>query len=173
MRFTIPTITALSLATSVLAAAMNTTQEFYLRTELKTKEIGKDAYDNLYIGICHTGAAHNYAVLGDESRAMKGFANASNTANPSGGVYNYQEFDFGGGPPYGLSVSRFSTYDAWKPVNINVGLGDAGYSFNASGLQLGWGTEAGGWLVCDWAHGVPQLFQRLRYVNLSMVQKVS
>lgn len=174
MRFTIPTITALSLATSALAAGINNTQEFYLRTELKTNETGKDAYDGLYIEAYHTGAGLNDAVLvANESYAIKGFANATNITNPSGGVYNYQEFDLGDGFAYGLSVPIGATYNAWVPVEINGGYGHAGFFFNASGLQGGLATEFGGWLVCDWAHGVPQLFQRLRYVTSTTVQKLS
>jgi len=55
---------------------------------------------------------------------------------------------------------------AWEPVQINVFGGINGFSINATGLQ--WNKTAygfGGWLACDWFHGLPQLFWLNAYYN--------
>jgi hypothetical protein len=87
------------------------------------------------------------------------------------------------------------SYSAWQPVEVNAGVGGtqlaiSGFFFNATGLQWTSNLEApgtpndefGGWMgesvsstvtdklltkctVCDWWHGVPQLFFRISYYS--------
>ena len=67
-------------------------------------------------------------------------------------------------------------YSAWQPVRVNAGEPEAGWGFyiNDKGLQStsslveppGFsGNSFGGWLVCDWWHGSPQLFFRINYYD--------
>ncbi|KAJ9620122.1 hypothetical protein H2203_007886 [Taxawa tesnikishii (nom. ined.)] len=64
-----------------------------------------------------------------------------------------------------MSVSDVNFYAAWEPVRINAGLGDGQFFINETGLQWGSETAFGGWLVCDWWHGVPQLFAKWGYYH--------
>ncbi|KAL1306138.1 hypothetical protein AAFC00_004250 [Neodothiora populina] len=152
-----------------MSAGLNTTQEYQLRTELKPSQPGKEKYDNLSLGTTHTGAALNDAVLyPSTSDPIKGFTNATNIALPDGGFYQHQEFDLGGDFPWGLSVQPANSYSAWAPVRINVGQGDAAFYLNETGLQYSAPTTFGGWIVCDWWHGVPQLFAKLSHFDLEL-----
>lgn len=65
-------------------------------------------------------------------------------------------------------------YAQWEPVQINGGgpEGFGAFFFNGTGLQWDDSPGAvysqddfGGWLVCDWYHGVPQLFMKWDYYN--------
>jgi hypothetical protein len=69
-------------------------------------------------------------------------------------------------------------YSSWQPVRVDAGVGGSdyevsGFFINETGLQWtsnptapGTANDAfGGWLVCDWWHGVPQLFFRLGYYS--------
>lgn len=70
-----------------------------------------------------------------------------------------------------------ANYAGWEPVGLNVGYGDEGFYFNntdGTGKGLKWSAgypyfyapepnnEFIGWLACDWFHGLPQLFWRVR-----------
>jgi len=68
-----------------------------------------------------------------------------------------------------MQVINANLYAAWEPVRISVAENDGlgAYYINATGLQ--WtsapvgtprGNEFGGWIVCQWWHGAPQLFAR-------------
>jgi len=71
-------------------------------------------------------------------------------------------------------------YSGWQPVRINLGYGGSdagshGFFLNSTGLQ--WNSAVGselaadsfnGWVVCDWWHGVPQLFARLKGYNTAL-----
>lgn len=39
----------------------------------------------------------------------------------------------------------------------------SGLFYNESGLQWEQAESFGGWLVCDWWHGLPQLFWKVNY----------
>lgn len=182
MRFLTTAVALLTLASSVLSQALtlNTSTAYYLHTQLKSNQTGKEKFDNLWLVASHTGAGLNDAVLySNKSYAIKGFTNATNITTQDGGFYQHQEFDLGNTWPYGLSVSNVNFYAAWEPVRINVGYGDEAFTFNSTGLQ--WTSQPeypeaqsfGGWLVCDWWHGKPQLFAKLRYkvslLNLAII----
>lgn len=170
MRFLIAAIAVLSVATSTVAQSLNTSAEYHLRTQLKGNHPHKARYDNLWLVASHTGAGLNDAVLySNKSFAIRGFLNATNMTNPAGGFFAHQEFDLGNTWPYGLGISDVNFYAAWEPVRINAGEGDGigAFFINSTGLQ--WIEQPeypeapsgfGGWLVCDWWHGVPQLFAK-------------
>ncbi|EME78756.1 uncharacterized protein MYCFIDRAFT_89396 [Pseudocercospora fijiensis CIRAD86] len=177
----------MKLFTSLLAlaglatAALNTTREYQLKTCLKSGQSGKSRYDNLWLSSYHTGAGLNDVVF-DETRAAasKGFLNATNVTSGDRTYYN-QLFDLGTTFAWGLViVESESFYAAWQPVEMNAGVQGSdtvvsGFFINSTGLQWtsdpkspGSSSDAfGGWLVCDWWHGVPQLFFRFKYYPTS------
>lgn len=73
-------------------------------------------------------------------------------------------------------------YAGWQPVRLDAGYGGSssrgdgeGFFINSTGLQ--WNSSPGGepdldafggWVICDWWHGVPQLFFRLSYYDLPL-----
>jgi hypothetical protein len=75
-----------------------------------------------------------------------------------------------------------TAYSGWQPVRIDAGYGGTsprgmgeGFFTNSTGLQ--WSSNAGvnpavdsggGWIICDWWHGVPQLFFRLAFYDLPL-----
>ena len=165
-------IITLLLTTSAIAQSLslNTTASYHLRTQVRSHQRGKGRFDNLWLVASHTGAGLNDAVFyTNKSYAIKGFQNATNLTTSNGSLFQYQEFDLGNAFPYGLSISDVNFYAAWEPVRINVGYGDPGFTMNQTGLQ--WNSQPssseapsgfGGWLVCDWWHGKPQLFAKWR-----------
>jgi hypothetical protein len=162
-------ISVVALASTALAG-LNTSREYQLHTQLKPGQEHKKQFDNLWLVASHTGAGLNDAVLyANKSYAIKGFENATNITQSNGKPYFNQLFDLGGQYPYDLNVQDVNFYAAWEPVRIDGGSGTGGFFMNSSGLQFDTNpggqaasNQFGGWLVCDWWHGVPQLFQRLR-----------
>jgi hypothetical protein len=156
----------LGLASSAMAS-LNTSVEYQLRTQLKPHQRSKSRFDQLWLVASHTGAGLNDAVLyPNQTSGIKGFLNATSTTQANGKPFYNQLFDLGGDVPYGMSIKYESSYAAWEPVEINGGGGADGFFINSTGLQWNsypgssFGNEFGGWLVCDWWHGVPQLFAR-------------
>jgi len=164
MRFITSTITILSVVASAVgqSLSLNTSEAYYLRTQLKSNQTGQGKHEDLWLSAYHTGAGLNDAVLNsNRSRAIAGFTNATNITNPDGGFFQYQEFDLGSAFPWGLYIQGGDAYSAWQPVRVNAGYGSGYFALNSTGLQwYGYGSF-GGWLVCDWWHGVPQLFAKL------------
>lgn len=170
MHFPTALVTILSMAASTIAQPVNTTPEYYLRTQLKGDQSHKAKFNDLWLLASHTGAGLNDAVFtANKTRAARGFLNPTNISNPAGGFYAHQEFNLPINPsPYGMSISVVNQYSAWEPVRIDDGEGSDTQAFfiNSTGLQ--WFDEPelqqvntfGGWLVCDWWHGVPQLFSK-------------
>ena len=158
-----------ALATTALAG-LNTSTEYLLQSQLKAGQESKSRFDDLWLVASHTGAGLNDAVFyPNRTSAIKGFLNATNTTQSSGEPYNRQEFDLGNDFPWGLAVADVNFYSAWEPVRINAGSSEDGFFINSNGLQ--WNQDPsnpasnssfGGWLVCDWWHGVPQLFAKWR-----------
>ena len=159
-------------------ASLNTSREYQLHTQLKPGQGTKKRFDNLWLVASHTGAGLNDAVLyTNQSSGIKGFMNATNITQPNGQPYFNQLFDLGGSFPWGLIIADVNFYSAWEPVRINAGDGQPSFFFNSSGLQWTENPSVpadqnafGGWLVCDWWHGVPQLFAKWRSVyQISLV----
>ena len=159
-------------------ASLNTSREYQLHTQLKPGQGTKKKFDNLWLVASHTGAGLNDAVLyTNQSSGIKGFMNATNITQPNGQPYFNQLFDLGGSFPWGLIIADVNFYSAWEPVRINAGDGQPSFFFNSSGLQWTENPSVpadqnafGGWLVCDWWHGVPQLFAKWRSVyQISLV----
>ncbi|KAH0141145.1 hypothetical protein KCU67_g14618, partial [Aureobasidium melanogenum] len=96
----------------------------------------------------------------------------TNITQSDGQPFFNQLFDLGNGFPWDLYVADVNFYAAWEPVRINGGSGAGGFFMNSSGLQYNSdpsgpaaSNEFGGWLVCDWWHGVPQLFAKWSYYH--------
>ncbi|KAK3721049.1 hypothetical protein LTR37_003339 [Vermiconidia calcicola] len=171
----------LTLATFLLTVkcqVQNTTQQYRLKTELKPNQPGKERYGNLYLAGYHIAAGLSDAVLlSDQSAGITGFLNGTN-GQVNEITYQNQVFDLGNDFAWTLlPVPSVNFYAAWQPVRVQAGDGpsdlqsDSGFWIdNENGLQWtsapqdapGSGSDAfGGWLVCNWWHGVPQLFFRI------------
>jgi hypothetical protein len=129
--------------------ATNATKPFHLRTA----DASNEKHNDLYVYAYHTGAGFNDAVLtSDEDTASTAFLNGT-----------YTQFDFETPFPWGFNPIPVTNYAQWEPVEINVGYGAEGFFINSTGLQWSEQQGFGGWLVCDWYHGAPQLFYIYRY----------
>ncbi|EAW13414.1 uncharacterized protein ACLA_054610 [Aspergillus clavatus NRRL 1] len=120
---------------------------------LKTSGAANAKHNDLYVYAYHTGAGFNDAVLTpDVKSASKASLNGT-----------YVQFDLNTPFPWGMYTPGVTNYAQWAQVGINTGYGDEDFSINQDGLQ--WSEEKGfgGWLVCDWYHGAPQLFYIYRY----------
>lgn len=170
-------ITTILAGASLAAAAVNTSAEYQLKTELKPGQTGKEDYECLYLTSYHTGAGLSDAVLTtvrpEDHYAYLGTTNVTG----NGTQYYNQLFNFSNPFPWGLEMEEnVNFYAAWEPVRINAGVGGSdfevsGFFINETGLQWTSNPTApgtisdafGGWIVCDWWHGVPQLFFRISY----------
>lgn len=129
------------LATTVAAQSLNTSQEFYLHTELKPGQEGKEGFDNLWLYASHTGAGFNDAMFSiDKANAIPGFLNASNLTTADGAPLYGAEFDLGTEGIQWTMEPEISVniYAAWEPVRINIGGAPTEYSaffINETGLQ--------------------------------------
>ncbi|MCJ1310812.1 hypothetical protein MMC25_004479 [Agyrium rufum] len=157
-------------AASVVPSFTPTGREYYLKSVDYPGNTTDKA--NLYLQGYHTGAGFNDVVLVPESVGSLAKFFLNNT---------HQEADLGSAFPWGLVLGNDDNYAGWELVQLNAGYGDSGFYFNntdglfnavagAQGLkfnsayQYGEGikfNEFGGWLVCDWYHGLPQLFWRV------------
>ncbi|KAI7168634.1 hypothetical protein KC316_g4977 [Hortaea werneckii] len=130
----------------------NQSQEYNLQTCLKPGQAGKERFEGLWI-----------------LEQVNGTTIENN---------NYQAFNLGNAFPWQMIMAQnVNFYADWQPVRINAGLGTSsfgttsGFYINDTGLQ--WSSSPGsslsslnafgGWLVCEWWHGVPQLFFRKIY----------
>lgn len=143
------------------ASIVPTGRTYYLKTISN-----RTAFADLYVEAYHTGAGFNDAVLvqkgSPNTLAATGFLNGT-----------YQEFNLGDDFPWGMVMTE-AAYGSWQSVQINAGFGSQGFYFNNTdgtgrkGLKWvdGWpyelagspGNDWNGWLACNWAHGLPQLF---------------
>ncbi|KAF3932512.1 hypothetical protein ABW20_dc0100333 [Dactylellina cionopaga] len=151
-------ITALLCFATAVTAIKNTTREFHLKTKLLNPTHERAKFNNLYLYSYHTGAG-----LSDGCFDTKPIPNGNGIAfyNKTATTVIFQlSDDF----PWGLSLTYDTMYNQWGSVTIDGGIGQDGWKFNASGL-INTYSLWGGWMVCDWAHGVPQLFWRYNYAN--------
>ncbi|MCJ1465343.1 hypothetical protein MMC07_003961 [Pseudocyphellaria aurata] len=109
---------------------------------------GQDASKNgLYLSGYHIGAGESDAVFYGTEPATgdKGFINNGTL-----------QFDLGTDFPWYLQM-EFEAYTQWSSVRVTVG--PPTEDFAIKDRKLVWnGYGFSGWLVCDWYHGVPQLF---------------
>ena len=135
------------LAATTAAQSLNTSREFYLHTELKPGQEGREAFNNLWLYASHTGAGFNDAMFSvDRGNAVPGFLNASNLTTAGGAPLYGAEFDLGTeGAQWTMEPEiNVNFYAAWQPVRINIGGGPTEYSaffINETGLQ--WTNVAG------------------------------
>ncbi|MCJ1260598.1 hypothetical protein MMC22_000460 [Lobaria immixta] len=108
--------------------------------------------EGLYLTAYHIGAGENDAVLAGKGSAIKGFLNDTTL-----------QFDLGTEFPWYLEFV-FEAYTEWSSVRVSVG--PPTEDFAIKGNKLVWnGYGFNGWLVCDWYHGVPQLFWKTSQFN--------
>ncbi|KAF3936506.1 hypothetical protein ABW19_dt0200266 [Dactylella cylindrospora] len=156
-------LTTLLCLSATVAAIQNTTREFHLKTRLLKPRYGRYKFNNLYVYSYHTGAGQSDAALGPtklSNRNGVAFYNASSPTSKTGNIIFQLSADF----PWGLSLTYDAQYNEWASVTIGAGPGQSDFRFNASGLVSDFDAW-GGWMVCDWAHGVPQLFWRFYYAD--------
>ncbi|KAK7553629.1 hypothetical protein IWX49DRAFT_220192 [Phyllosticta citricarpa] len=136
--------------------------EFRLQTRLADQnDTTKSAYSGLYLSTYHTGAGLSDVVfVANETLGAKAFLNESVPETAPGGQL---EFDFGNDFPWGLRLG-YEPYAKWSTVIVQAGLGDQGFVYGEQGLVYNL-TQFAGWMVCDWWHGVPQLFWLMNVVG--------
>lgn len=172
----------LTTLTSTLAVGVhNTSQEYRLKTAVKPNQPKKTRFNNLWLQGYHTGAGLNDVTFTTQEKgANKGFLEKTNVTGKDDRPFYSALFDLGSDFSYDLVMDEYDTmYAGWQPVRLNAGTGGSGtevsgFFINSTGLQWtstpekpGSSDDAfGGWLVCDWWHGVPQLFFRLRYDHI-------
>ncbi|PNS15084.1 hypothetical protein CAC42_2313 [Sphaceloma murrayae] len=157
-------------------AALNTTRSFKLMTKVKPGKSNKKQFNGLYLSAYHSGAGLNDAVLvKGKASGIRGFFNQTELDRPNGKPYFSLEFDLGNDFPYAAQIG-YGAYDAWVSMEINAGDKQSygAYFFNKAGLQfdaspaVNGSSGFGGWLVCNWARGVPQLFMRQAGYNKTL-----
>ncbi|TVY45193.1 hypothetical protein LOCC1_G004580 [Lachnellula occidentalis] len=124
----------------------NNTQEFYLHM---TVTDGDTKYNGWSLEAWHTGAGFADPV----------FVNGTGTPAFLNGTH--LQFDQN---PYAFSAlgsPSDTNYARWEPVGIQSGYGTGAWKSNGSDGWVVDAEEFGGWLVCEWFHGInaPQLFQ--------------
>lgn len=115
-------------------------------------------------------------LLKGKASGINGFFNTTEYKRPNGKAYHYLEFDLGSEFPYAAQVSYANYYAQWVPMEIDAGNKQTigAYFFNKTGLQFTTSPETsntngfGGWLVCNWWRGVPQLFMRQAGYNKTL-----
>jgi len=127
--------------------------------------------NNLYINPYHIGAAMNDVVFTPTPSKEPTFLNGTSLQ------FNFTTATSGYNIPYTLSLPIEIEYSAWQPTRANVGFGDSfgGFYINGTGLQYTTDAtfnasavndnEFGGWMACNWWHGLPQLFWRSSFYD--------
>ncbi|GAB7362297.1 hypothetical protein MBLNU230_g2315t1 [Neophaeotheca triangularis] len=156
------------LTTALAQATVNTTgtRTYYLRTCVRDGQEDKAQFDNLYLQSYHTGAGLGDATLStsNSSEAAIGYLTPLNITSDDGTPLSQQNLDLGNPFPWTLLPQPNTVaYTQWQPVRINAAgsratLANTGFYIDEeTGLQ--WAFEGfAGWRVCEWWHGVPQLF---------------
>jgi len=126
---------------------------YYLRTKVvngKHEDTGSNK-TNLWVYSYHTGAGlGDVGLSSNKSWAWEGYLNGSQQ------LFTYEGDEIGGWP---LAIPYSDSYQQWSTATISISAEPTSYEgffFNSTGLQ--YNNSYGGWLACDWWHGVPQLF---------------
>lgn len=125
---------------------LNNTQEFIIHMAVTD---GSTKYQEYSLEAYHTGAGLADPVF-TNGTGSPAFLNGTNL-----------QFDVS---PFPFSVNAEpgdTNYARWEPVTIASGYGSGGFLNNGSAGIVSDNPEFGGWLVCEWFHGInaPQLFQ--------------
>jgi len=122
-------------------------QKFYVRMWVIS---GDTKYTGWSLETYHTVASNADPV----------FVNGTGTPAILNGTH--LQFDNGSPAPTALNaIPDDETNVRWVPVSFSAGYGETDWVFEGGdGFQVQDG-EAGGWIVCEWSHGInaPQLFQ--------------
>ncbi|KAF1990427.1 hypothetical protein K402DRAFT_417864 [Aulographum hederae CBS 113979] len=133
------------------ASSSQTSASYRLRTVLKPTSYGKPQFANLYLAAFHTGAGISDVTFTHD-------AAESYSVHLQG---SQLFFDVGPDLAWGMMLVTVHPYSAWGTVEMRAGdtMGQDVFRFGGTGLEVH-GFPVLGWLVCDWWHGVPQLFWR-------------
>ncbi|KIV92631.1 hypothetical protein PV10_03905 [Exophiala mesophila] len=160
MHFSFITSLSLLLTTAAVSASpilesrqtIDPPARYYLETTVVNgdhEDFGSNK-SSLWLYSHHTGAGLGDAGLSsNRSWAMEGYLNDTQQ------LFTYENNQIG---PWPLAVG-YGPYQQWNLVTISIAAlpsSGQGFFFNSSGLQFN--GSVGGWLACDWWHGVPQLF---------------
>ncbi|KAF7502973.1 hypothetical protein GJ744_004760 [Endocarpon pusillum] len=107
-----------------------------------------------------------FATASETSFGINDMILTSNITNASQGYFNdtHQYFNLDPAHTWGLNLGLDADHDAWEPVTIRFGQGTSGFRIGFNTLEWSGRDEGnGGWMACDWIHGVPQLFWRYAY----------
>jgi hypothetical protein len=146
------------------SGTLNNTQEFYIRMCVTAGDTTYDGYagtsnspffiptqpsNNYIVEAYHTGAGFADPVF-VEGAGSPAYLNGTNL-----------QFDVSPYPFSANGIPADTNYARWEPIDITSGYGNGPWIIDgANGLTVDQ-EEHGGWLVCEWYHGVdaPQLFQ--------------
>ncbi|KAJ5604907.1 hypothetical protein N7510_010061 [Penicillium lagena] len=135
----------LTLALLATAAAASPMEKVF---NLKTFDATDPKFNNLYLSTYHVSPTISDAVLqGTKEAQMFHYNNGTVVMDVKS--------------PLKWELELITVNEAeWNPVqvNVNAGAGGKGFSVPKTGLEGAKSQEFGGWLACDWYHGVPQLF---------------
>ncbi|RMD40061.1 hypothetical protein DV735_g5082, partial [Chaetothyriales sp. CBS 134920] len=152
---------ALATSAPVAAAANSLTTVtppslFYLQTQVvgALPDCGTNK-NGLWLYSFHTGAGLGDAVLSrNKSSALQAYLNGTQQ------LFTYPNNKIG---PWPLGIT-YVPYSLFNYVTISIAQSGPplqGFFYNETGLHFN--QSAGGWIVCDWSHGAPQLFDLSRF----------
>ncbi|KAI9829587.1 MAG: hypothetical protein M1819_006092 [Sarea resinae] len=136
----------------------NNTNEFYIQIA-RPPDYGHTPipYENYYLAVFHTGAGTNDATF------VKNITGATPAFQRNDSIIF--DLEDGGADGFGLDVPQGNDYYAqWESVSINsIQAPSTGLSIDGEKPGI-WSSDEsfGGWLVCQWYHGVPQLFAQYK-----------
>ncbi|KAK2624596.1 hypothetical protein QTJ16_005789 [Diplocarpon rosae] len=132
---------------------LNSTREFYVTMKV-ISGVHLRKYNGWQIETYHTGA---------------GLADPVFNITGTRAFLNNTQLQFDANLfPFSLIANVGDTnYARWEPTSIGAGYGTAGFVDAGSKGIITNNAEFGGWLVCEWYHGVnlPQLFQLIKGFN--------
>lgn len=147
----------LLIPTAPTTTGQNTSQSFLIKTHLPPHQSTTTNliwFNNLYLSASRTGAGTSDAVFTSKiTSSLQAFFNsASPTSPPTLAPLNF----IGASYPFAFAPTR-TAYAGWSFVQVNAG--DDGAVVWKESLEYAM-DGFGGWMVCDWWHGMPQLFVR-------------
>ncbi|TID22646.1 hypothetical protein E2P81_ATG01772 [Venturia nashicola] len=132
------------------------TTYYYFHSSVLPNQGNKTKYDNLYMVAYHTGAGLSAATFQSAPlESHRGWFNGTQLRWFQPTTTNQISF--------GVAWGTGTSYDLWYPTGINGGWGTGDFVLDQNKNLVTTDDSIGGWIVCDWSHGVPQLFNIVRY----------
>ncbi|RDI84261.1 hypothetical protein Vi05172_g5599 [Venturia inaequalis] len=132
------------------------TTYYYFRSSVLSNQGNKTKYNDLYMVAYHTGAGLSAATFQPAPlNSHRGWFNGTQLRwfepTPANSV------------TFGVAWGSGTSYDLWYPTEINGGYGTGDFKLDDNNNLITTDKYVGGWIVCDWSHGVPQLFNLVSY----------